>query len=74
MVDFLIKVCGLDFSEDEILRATGILRTNSLHIQHPEMKKADVSAGGMFPTFSLLSHSCVCNAKYRYAYKKTPDM
>lgn len=66
MVDFLIKLCGLDYSEAEVYRAIGLLRTNAFHVEHPYMKRQDVSGRALFPTFSFLSHSCYCNARYRY--------
>eukprot|EP00095_Tigriopus_kingsejongensis_P008846 snap_masked-scaffold15_size728074-processed-gene-2.0 protein:Tk08846 transcript:snap_masked-scaffold15_size728074-processed-gene-2.0-mRNA-1 annotation:"protein isoform a" len=63
-VDFLRKICGFDYSEEEIFRATGIIRTNAFHVEHPYMKLHGTSGGAVFPTFSFLSHSCVANAKY----------
>ena len=33
VVDFLRKVCGFDYSEEEILRVIGLLRTNALQVQ-----------------------------------------
>ena len=33
VVDFLRKVCGFDYSEEEIFRVIGLLRTNALQIQ-----------------------------------------
>ena len=33
MVDFLRKTCGFDYTEEEIFRVIGILRTNAFHIQ-----------------------------------------
>ncbi|XP_059080183.1 SET domain-containing protein SmydA-8-like [Tigriopus californicus] len=63
-VDFLRQICGFDFTEEEIFRATGIIRTNAFHVQHPYMKIHDASGGAVFPTFSFLSHSCLANARY----------
>ena len=65
MVDFLRKVCGFDFTEEEIFRAIGILRTNALHVQDDVMKKFGVGGRAVYPTFSFLSHSCISNARYR---------
>jgi hypothetical protein len=66
VVDFLIKVCGFDFfTEADVFRVLGIIRTNSLHVQHEYLMNQDVSARAVFPTFSFCSHSCVSNAKYR---------
>ena len=66
VVDFLRKTCGFDFTEDEIFRAIGILRTNCLMVQDETMKLFDVSGRAVYPTFSFLSHSCISNARYRY--------
>ena len=65
VVDFLKKVCGFDFTEEEIFRAIGILRTNALHVQDDVMKKFGVGGRAVYPTFSFLSHSCISNARYR---------
>jgi hypothetical protein len=66
VVDFLRKVCGLDYSESEIFWVIGILRTNAFYIDDPQMKRLGVSGKALFPTFSYLSHSCICNARYRW--------
>ena len=66
MIDFFTKICGLDYREDEILRILGIIRTNALNIQDPNMKISGVSGRIVYPTLSYLSHSCICNAKYKY--------
>jgi len=73
VVDFIRKRCGLSdrFSEEDVLHVIGILRTNAFHIENPRMKKQGVSGRGVFPTFSFLSHSCVCNARYRYRRRRT---
>ena len=66
VVDFLLKTCGFDeFSESEVQRAIGIIKTNNVHVQHDYMRAGETSGRVVYPTFSLLSHSCVCNAKYR---------
>lgn len=65
VVDFLRKTCGFDYTEAEIFRAIGILRTNAFHIQDEAMKRLKVGGRAIFPTFSYLSHSCLSNSKYR---------
>ena len=65
MVDFLIKVCGLEYSEEEVFRILGIIRTNALEAQDPAMKVNGVSGKVVYPTLSYISHSCICNARYR---------
>ena len=67
-MDFLIKVCGLDYSEDEVFRIIGIIRTNALHVEDPKMKMNRVSGRVVYPTLSYMSHSCICNARYRYIF------
>ena len=64
VVDFLRKICGFDYTEEEIFRVIGILRTNAFHIQDPIMKRYNVGGRAIFPTFSFLSHSCISNARY----------
>ena len=64
VVDFLRKTCGFDYTEEEIFRVIGILRTNAFHIQDPIMKRYNVGGRAIFPTFSFLSHSCISNARY----------
>jgi len=34
-----MKVCGLDFTEDEIFWVIGILRTNAFYIDDPKVNK-----------------------------------
>ena len=65
VVDFLRKTCGLDYTEAEIFWVIGILRTNAFYIDDPLMKRHNVSGKALYPTFSFLSHSCICNARYR---------
>jgi len=43
------------YSQQEVLRAGGILRTNSLTVE---------GGKAIYPTFSFLSHSCVANGRY----------
>ena len=58
VVAFLIERCKLyKLSKDDILRALGILKSNSANV-------AGFRARGLFPTMSLANHSCCCNARY----------
>jgi len=52
------------YSEEEIHRAIGILRTNAFQIEHPYMAAQGTSGKAVYPTFSFLSHSCIANARY----------
>ena len=61
-IDFLVKKCNLDLDPQEIIQILGIIRTNALKIQGPDMKS---TGRVVFPTLSYMSHSCICNAKYR---------
>ena len=59
IVDYVLHDLGLSslYSEAEVLRAFGLLRTNALY--HPHSKGIV-----LYPTFSFLSHSCISNASY----------
>jgi len=63
-VTFLRERCGAkDFSPEEIHRALGIFKSNSCNI-------AGFRARGLFPTFSLINHSCVRNARHIVSSKE----
>jgi len=66
IVGYLRIVVGLadTYSEDEINRAIGILRTNAFQIEHPYMTAQGTSGKAIYPTFSFISHSCISNARY----------
>eukprot|EP00092_Neocalanus_flemingeri_P013253 GFUD01014283.1.p1 GENE.GFUD01014283.1~~GFUD01014283.1.p1 ORF type:complete len:522 (+),score=161.87 GFUD01014283.1:236-1801(+) len=66
VVDYLRIRVGLadTYSEEEIHRAIGILRTNAFQIEHPYLAAQGTSGKAIYPTFSFLSHSCISNAKY----------
>ena len=65
MVDFLTDRLGLPFTKDEVFRAVGILRTNAFFVEDERMKRENVGARAIYPTFSFLSHDCMGNARYR---------
>lgn len=50
------------FTADEINKAIGLIRTNGINIEKPYSGQI-VSCKALYPTFSLLSHSCVSNAR-----------
>lgn len=66
VVDFMRKMLGLadTYSEQEIHRAIGILRTNAFQVEHPYLAAQGTSGKAIYPTFSFLSHSCMANARY----------
>jgi len=66
VVDFLRKRCHLEdkYSDEEIHWAIGILRTNAANVNRKHMQQQGTSGKSIYPTFSFLSHSCVCNARY----------
>jgi len=66
VVDFLRKRCNLadKYSDEEIHWAIGILRTNAANVNRKHMQQQGTSGKSIYPTFSFLSHSCVCNARY----------
>ena len=49
------------FTEEDVLHAIGLLQTNTVSIGVPGHSQGL----GLFPTFSLLSHSCSANARYQ---------
>ena len=53
MVDFLRKTCGFDYTEEEIFRVIGILRTNAFHIQVKVMVDFLVLAPALFPMLPI---------------------
>ena len=62
-MDFLIQKCGLNFTEDEIFRMIGIIKTNAVHVEKPMFKEQKISGHVVYPTVSFMSHSCVSNAR-----------
>lgn len=66
VVDYLRIKGGLadTYSEEEIHRAIGILRTNAFQVEHPYMAAVGTSGKAIYPTFSFLSHCCLANARY----------
>ena len=65
VVDFMRKGLNLadTYTEEEIHRAVGILRTNAFQIEHPYLAAQGTSGKAVYPTFSFLSHSCISNAR-----------
>ena len=55
VVDFIRDDCSqsINYSEDEIIRAVGILSTNGV-------SQGMVGGHGLYPTFSFISHWFVC--------------
>jgi len=66
VVDFMRKRCNLadNYSESELHREIGILRTNAANVERPYMAEQGTSGKAIYPTFSFLSHSCICNTRY----------
>ena len=65
MVDNLCMTVCLagTYSEEEIHRAIGILRTNEVQIKHPYLQAQGTSGRAVYPTFAFLSHSCISSAR-----------
>jgi len=63
-VNKYLKICGQEFSDEDVDRAVGLLWTNSF---------ACASGGGqaIFPTFSFASHSCQPNCAHSVFPNKT---
>lgn len=66
VVDYIRIKGGLadKYSQEEINRCIGILRTNAFMSQQPHMLAAGTDGKAIYPTFSFLSHSCKANARY----------
>ena len=65
VVDLLIKNCGLDFTEQEIFRMLGIIRTNAIQTDDISLKDRGIIAHVVCPIVSYMSHSCISNARCR---------
>jgi len=64
VADFLLKRCRLNFTEDDVMWAIGLLKTNTIMF-------GEAGGRGLFPMFSLMNHSCSSNAKHTlYTQKK----
>jgi len=56
--NFVQKCLQLKFSDNDIRRAIGIIRTNSVKLEHREGLGEGVA---VYPTYSYANHSCLCN-------------
>ena len=56
--NFVQKYLNLSFSDDEVRRAIGIVRTNSVKLEQPKVGGEGVA---IFPTYSYANHQCQCN-------------
>jgi len=62
--DFLLTTCRLNFTEDDVQWAVGLLKTNTIMF-------GDIGSRALFPMFSLINHSCISNAKHTiYTHKR----
>ena len=59
VVDFIRNVCKLKFTEKEIRHVLGIIDTNAYIIGENRNKNVDIQ--GLFPTCSIINHSCQAN-------------
>lgn len=62
VVDPILALDDSRFAEEEILRTIGILNMNCVSFNL--RKKGKFSGRGLYPTLSLMSHSCLANARY----------
>eukprot|EP00092_Neocalanus_flemingeri_P014061 GFUD01015169.1.p1 GENE.GFUD01015169.1~~GFUD01015169.1.p1 ORF type:complete len:507 (+),score=138.21 GFUD01015169.1:76-1521(+) len=63
VVNFIHKSLKLEeFSQSDIRRAIGILRTNSVKL---DLRKGHGDGVAVYPTYSYANHSCVCNSHTR---------
>ena len=65
VVQFIRRGLGLGelYSDQEINRAIGILRTNAFQIEHPHLAAQGTSGKAVYPTFSFMSHNCYNNGR-----------
>jgi len=56
--NFVQRYLNLTFSDDEVRRAIGIIRTNSVKLEQPKVGGEGVA---IFPTYSYANHQCQCN-------------
>ena len=71
VVDPIVALYDSRFKEEEIVRAIGILNINC--ISFTLRKKEKFSGRGLYPTLSLMSHSCLANARYEGSCLMTAD-
>ena len=74
IVDFIRNDLGLAdmFTEDQVRRAVGLLNVNAVALHFPRMASRMSMAEdnqmpvgkGLYPIFAIMSHHCVCNARY----------
>ena len=62
------KLPASPYTEGDILHAVGVLQTNTISLAVPGQKTGLYT--GLYPTFSFLSHRCMCNAKYVFFIRK----
>jgi len=55
------KLPNSPYTEEDVLHAIGVLQTNTVAIGVPGYNQGHA----LYPTFSYLSHSCVCNARFQ---------
>ena len=59
-IDTLVnKLPNSPYTEEDVLHAIGVLQTNTVAIGVPGYNQGHA----LYPTFSFLSHSCICNAR-----------
>ena len=59
VVDFVLNVCKLNFTEREVRHVMGIIDTNAYIIGENPTKDIDIQ--GLFPITSIINHSCTSN-------------
>ena len=59
IVPFIHSICGGKFTEEQIMRAIGILEVNCYEVKN----YMTFGVRGFYPLASLLSHSCVANVR-----------
>ena len=58
IVNFLIKVCKLDFSVEEINHVIGVIEVNAFEVKLGG-SETEQTGRGVFPLLAKLNHGCV---------------
>ena len=63
IVNFLMEICSLDFTEEEINHVIGVIEVNAFEVSLGTSTGGQTGRG-VFPLLAKLNHSCVSNCRY----------
>ena len=61
IVNFLLDVCNLDFTAEEINHVIGVIEVNAFEVS---LGPSGQTGRGVFPLLAKLNHGCVSNCRY----------